>query len=202
MPLLDSGYHAEQLRSGLEMHTLLPELVDAVSEHIPWTWRPQTLLSLSLTCQRINKIVIPHLLYRHVRTEGEELCRETITRMSVEAQDTPLGHYVQNLIISTPRTANAEVDVLTQLHASISNGVFPQLRSLAIILEDGWQWDGESGEELEFHQLDPPFWKSLGTHCPRLSELGLKGLLGRWRGSDAETISSTACSKLKVRAHD
>ncbi|EIN09960.1 hypothetical protein PUNSTDRAFT_125934, partial [Punctularia strigosozonata HHB-11173 SS5] len=181
------------------MQTLLPELIDAVSEHIPLTWKPQTLLSLSLTCRRVNTIVIPHLLYRHVRIEGEELCRAAITRMSVEQENTdrpPLGHYVQNLIISTPRTSTAEVDVLAQFHISISNGVFPQLRSLAIILEGGWQWDGESGEELEFHQLDPPFWKCLETRCPHLSELVLVGLIGQ--GDDPETVSTAACSQLKL----
>jgi hypothetical protein len=183
------------------MDTLLPELIEAVADQLALAHRPQTLLSLSLASRRLNQIIHPHLLYRDVRLEGEDIGLATLARLLADLEnrgdkdEQPLGHYVRRLYISSPRSFVEDSDVLTELRSSVSRGVFLRLQSLSIVLRDGWQWDEEEGEEMEMTQLDLPIWQSLKMSCPNLQDLCLSGLLSM---SGSLEVISSACVQLEV----
>ena len=61
------------------------ELFYVISSHLPLAYRPSTLLSLALTCNRLYEVVVPYLLYNAVRVQGEEQALRTLNMLTAKA---------------------------------------------------------------------------------------------------------------------
>jgi len=66
-----SGLKPPSFPMAIILYMLPPELFIVVSEHLPRSHRHCDLLSLALSCHRVQEIIIPHILYRSVRFVNE-----------------------------------------------------------------------------------------------------------------------------------
>src|SRR5437870_4881665 len=130
---------------------LLPEILSIIASHLPLYIYPSTLLALGLTNRRLNGVVVPYLLYRHICLKGKK-CALPVLVKQADADRPPLGHFTRQLFISTePADArDGRVDIIGQLSALIDVGGLPNLISLTLHMSG----NGNLG-------LDASFWCSL-----------------------------------------
>jgi hypothetical protein len=174
--------------------TLLPEIFPIILSHLPLCTQPSTLLALALTCRRLNNIIVPRLLYQHVRLRGQKRAIEVLRMLAAEqVQNMPagqpaLGHHIHRLFILAglsdgARVSPLEVDsnmttvnAITYLRALIDLRGLPNLISLTFHARPRpWYEDGFQ-PLLDPRRLDISFWRSLEKQCPRLTELSVTGL--------------------------
>ena len=65
---------------------LAPELFPLISKHLPRTHRATSLLAIALACRRLCKTIIPHVLYRDVRLEGDTYALQFLAQLRVAAE--------------------------------------------------------------------------------------------------------------------
>ena len=100
------------------------ELFHVISSHFPLAYRPSTLLSLALTCNRLYEVVVPYLLYNAVRVQGEEQASRTLNMLTAKAaplseediqkkRNSSPSHCIHHLCINTSIT----IPILTSDHS-------------------------------------------------------------------------------------
>ena len=168
----------------MSLSELFPELFHVISGHLPLVYRPSTLLSLALTCQRLHDIVIPHLLYVNVRLVGEDQASPTLNTLIAKVENeediqkkgniSP-SHCIHHLCIesstTTPiRTPDHYINTLQKL---VDVDGLRHLSALTLHVNGGWD---ESPVDNTFLTLPSSFLESLRTKCPHLKSVHLTGL--------------------------
>jgi hypothetical protein len=166
--------------------TLPPDIFPIIASHLPLYHQPSTLLKLALTNRRLKEIIVPHLLYQHVRLDGKERALQLLGTLKGQAHKIDeecggwrLGRYVRRLYVSSdlPKGIRASSDTVTLLRALIDLGGLPNLVSFTLHATCGWYVRGGSMPVHGFHQLDASFWDSLKEKCPSLKEISLSGVM-------------------------
>ncbi|KAG6816864.1 hypothetical protein H0H93_007678 [Arthromyces matolae] len=179
------------------------ELFSLVAAHLPLHIRPPTLLSLALTSRRFSNIIIPHVLYTHVRLVGDKqavpVLRDFIQAANRKEEGhttTPIGHYIRHLCVQSLPAFHTESVLpapdndtsLSVLQRLIDCDGLPNLVLLTIDREDTGRYQSP---------FPTTFWTSIQQHCPNFQGMQLSSLV---ENSDAEGIKSgllAALQKLK-----
>jgi hypothetical protein len=164
---------------------LFPELFLVISNHLPLAYRPQTLLSLALTCRHIREIVIPHLLYRDVRLVNNQALHalkiwnakaQAVTEEDIQKNGNPSpSHFIHHLCIdaalATPLATKSPDHCLDALHRLIDVNGLRNLTSLTLHIRS--RWDGLELEDFTdaFLIMPSSFWQSLKSKCPNLKHI-------------------------------
>ncbi|KAG6836452.1 hypothetical protein H0H93_007884 [Arthromyces matolae] len=179
------------------------ELISVVAAQLPWHNRAPTLLSLALTSHYLCNVIIPHILFTHVRLVGEDEAApvvadfiDAMTRTLIRNDSTmiPYSHYIQHLYIHGNSTASDDDDELKheltllelQIQRMIDFDGLPNLVSLTIHRD---------------YRSDAPlsngfwFWNDIRKHCPNFQGLHVTGLM---QDHDSEWIPSTPVGIAKI----
>jgi hypothetical protein len=166
------------------------ELFLIISAHLPFAYRPSTLLSLALTCHRLYEVVIPYLLYNAVRVLGEERALRTLNMLIAKAANVneedfqkegnfssspSPSHCIRHLCIesslTTPiRTPDHSINALQKL---IDMDGLRNLSDLTLHIYSEW----DETIDIPWHLTLPSlFLESLRKKCPRLKNVYLNDL--------------------------
>ncbi|KAF9469598.1 hypothetical protein BDZ94DRAFT_1303296 [Collybia nuda] len=189
-------------KPGTTLVTLFPEIFPIIASHLPFYVQSSTLLALGLTDRRLNKIIIPRLLYQKVFLKGEERTLRVLKAFKTEvhgidkekisqldANIIPITYHIRRLSISSELSKEAQksgVDALTELFNLIDICGLPNLVSLAIHMDDGLGWNMEDNYKIITNSGRPgrSFWASLKEKCPKVKEISLTGVVdyeeNRW----------------------
>ena len=182
------------------------ELFLVISAHLPLVYRPSTLLSLALTCHRLNEVVIPYLLYNAVRVEGVAWERVLRTLNWLTAKAAPANkediqkkgnpspsHCIHHLCIESAITTNQiRGHFFNALQKLIEVDGLRHLSDLTLHIDKEWVRDGILGWDIDSKatNLTLPllFLESLRKKCPHLKWVYLTELSqefeNKWIESD------------------
>ena len=171
----------------MSLSELFPELFHVISGHLPLAYRPSTLLSLALTCQRLHDIVIPHLLYENVRLVGEDQALPTLNTLIAKLENEEdiqkkwnpsLSYCIHRLCIesstTTPiRTPEYSINALQKL---VDVDGLRHLSALTLHVDGGWDGSAVDDPFDVYLTLPSSFLESLRTRCPHLKSVHFTGL--------------------------